>query len=133
MKHITLALLVVLASVPSFTERADAQTGRRTVTRTPPTAECPITISGIADCPDSGCGENGDVELNKAKNRVDVPSPAAVETKTLSSIRSLAQPSRWNTGDDRTSDQRRWQGRDSSCAERFCAQGQGRGRRILQL
>lgn len=73
MKRVTLALLIVLVSVPVFTKGADAQPGRSARRRTPPTAECPVSITGIADCSDTGCGENGDTELNKAKNRVDVP------------------------------------------------------------
>ena len=68
---------------------------------TPPTADCPASINGIADCPDIGCGENGDRELNKAKNRVDIPSGPAVKHKTLATMRSLVQPTRWNTGQDR--------------------------------
>jgi hypothetical protein len=60
-------------------------------------------MGSIADCPDAGCGENGDTELNKAKNRTDIPADPAVKHKTLASMRALAQPSRWNTGDDRAS------------------------------
>jgi len=103
MKRVTLALLIVLVSVPVFTKGADAQPGRSARRRTPPTAECPVSITGIADCSDTGCGENGDTELNKAKNRVDVPRQSDVQTMTFDAIRSLTQPSRWNTGEDRTS------------------------------
>ena len=71
--------------------------------KTPPTALCPTTITGITSCPEEGCGENGDVELNRAKNRTDIPAAASVKHKTLSSMRSLSQPTRWDTGQDRTS------------------------------
>jgi hypothetical protein len=71
--------------------------------KTPPTSACPTTTSGIAACPAQGCGENGDVELNKAKNRTDIPAAATVTHKSLSSMRSLSQPTRWDTGQDRTS------------------------------
>jgi hypothetical protein len=68
---------------------------------TPPTAECPTSINGLADCPDAGCGENGDKELNKAKNRTDIPTGAAVKHKTFATMRTLSQPTRWDTGQDR--------------------------------
>jgi hypothetical protein len=68
---------------------------------TPPTADCPATIDDIAHCPDIGCGENGDRELNKAKNRTDIPTDSDVKTKTFANMRALAQPARWDTGQDR--------------------------------
>jgi hypothetical protein len=71
--------------------------------KVPPTTACPTTIEGIEDCPDPGCGENGDVELNQAKNRVDIPASTAVKHKTLASMRALSQPARWDTGNDRSS------------------------------
>ena len=71
--------------------------------RTPPTAACPAAVSGIADCSETGCGENGDTELNKAKNRTDTPAEADVKHKSFASMRKLVQPTRWSTGDNRTS------------------------------
>jgi hypothetical protein len=78
-------------------------TAQPTSPKTPPTSACPTTISGISDCPEAGCGENGDVELNKAKNRSDIPKAADVKHKTLASMRALSQPTRWDTGQDRAS------------------------------
>lgn len=71
--------------------------------KTPPTSACPSTMGGIAACPNEGCGENGDAELNKAKNRTDTPAAAAVKHQTLGLMRSLSQPARWDTGQNRTS------------------------------
>jgi len=68
----------------------------------PPTAECTVSIDKIADCPDAGCGDEGDVDLNKAKNRIDIPAAADVKKKTLAFIRTLPQPAHWDTGADRT-------------------------------
>ena len=96
----TFLFLVFLASSLLLPEETGAQPPHKK--RTPPTAECPVSIAQISDCPDTGCGENGDIELNKAKNRTDTPSEAALQHKTLASMRSLAQPHTWNTGDDRT-------------------------------
>ena len=70
---------------------------------TAPTSACPADITGIADCPESGCGENGDQELNKAKNKVDVPKDGDVQKATFSSMTALAQPAHWDTGQDRSS------------------------------
>src|SRR5437879_13371487 len=99
-----LALLIIfLTSTPFFTEGAAAQRRRRTARmRTPPTTECPVNIAAIADCPESGCGANGDVELNKAKNRTDIPSQAAVQRVSIASMQGRTEPASWNTGDDRT-------------------------------
>lgn len=69
--------------------------------KTPPTAACPAGINGIADCSEAGCGDNGDVELNKAKNRTDIPGSGDVKHKTLTSMRAILQPTRWDTGQDR--------------------------------
>jgi hypothetical protein len=93
----TLLRCVVLGSTLLVAYVATAQP------KTPPTSSCPTTTGGIAACPAQGCGENGDVELNKAKNRTDIPADATVKHKTLSSMRSLSQPTRWDTGQDRTS------------------------------
>lgn len=71
--------------------------------RKPPTSACPVSISGISDCPDEGCGENGDTDLNQAKNRLDVPNDAAVKRLTFTSMRKLPQPLHWSTGDNRAS------------------------------
>jgi len=68
---------------------------------TPPTAACAASIDDIAHCPDVGCGELGDRELNKAKNRTDIPSAAAVKHKTFATMRALVQPAHWDTGQDR--------------------------------
>jgi hypothetical protein len=65
---------------------------------TPPCAEGIITIN---DCPLTGCGELGDAELNRAKNRTDAPT--SVKRLTLDQIRQIPQPARWNTGADRSS------------------------------
>jgi hypothetical protein len=64
---------------------------------TPP---CTENIATLADCPLTGCGELGDAELNKAKNRTDAPSK--VVGMTLDDIRQIPQPPRWNTGSDRS-------------------------------
>src|SRR5205809_804342 len=65
---------------------------------TPPCAE---DIATIEACPLTGCGESGDAELNKAKNRIDLP--ATVISMTLDDIRQLPQPRYWNTGAERSS------------------------------
>ena len=70
----------------------------------PPTSECPASIGGIAECPVTGCGLDADRALNQAKNRTDIPSAAAVKHKTIASMRLLAQPTRWNTGADRSAE-----------------------------
>ena len=69
----------------------------------PPTSECPASIGSIAECPNTGCGKDADSALNQAKNRPDIPSAAAVKHKTIASTRLIAQPTRWNTGQDRSS------------------------------
>lgn len=71
--------------------------------RTPPTGECPTTIDSISGCPNAGCGENGDSDLNQAKNRTDTPSSGAVQHMTFTKMRALVQPARWDTGQDRAS------------------------------
>ena len=58
-------------------------------------------VASIAECPDTGCGDNGDALLNRAKNLV--PTITTTVVKTLDSIREMAQPTRWNTGASRTS------------------------------
>jgi hypothetical protein len=98
MKH-TLVSCLVFSWLLWLASPANAQPHPKT----PPTSACPASIEGIKDCPDSGCGENGDVELNKAKNRDDIPASSAVKRKTLSSMRALSQPAHWDTGDDRSS------------------------------
>lgn len=65
---------------------------------TPP---CTDDIAAIEACPLTGCGESGDAELNKAKNRTD--SPATIISMTLDDIRQLPQPRYWNTGAERSS------------------------------
>ncbi len=105
MKRITLGLLVIsVALILSSADRVAAQRHRGTAaSRTPPTTECSANITNIADCPEAGCGENGDSELNRAKNRIDVPGQSDIQHMTFASMRSLAQPLRWNPGDDRSS------------------------------
>jgi hypothetical protein len=98
--RLTLLRCAVLGSTLCLAWIATAQP---TSPKTPPTSACPTTISGISDCPEAGCGENGDVELNKAKNRTDIPKAADVKHKTLASMRALSQPTRWDTGQDRAS------------------------------
>jgi hypothetical protein len=88
-----LVLVTVLGSTFFFSGDSSAQ----------PPAECPASIGGIAECPNTGCGKDADSELNKAKNRTDIPGDPAVKHKTIASMRALTQPTRWNTGDDRTS------------------------------
>jgi hypothetical protein len=64
---------------------------------------CPTTLDGIADCPNGGCGTDAvDMELNKAKNRTDAPGSSEIKHKTLASMRLIAQPTQWDTGQDRT-------------------------------
>jgi hypothetical protein len=94
---------VVLAVLNSSFFLAEGAVAQPPHARTPPTSACPTSISGISDCPISGCGDNGDSELNQAKNRTEIPSDPAVKHKTIASMTDLAQPTRWNTGDDRTS------------------------------
>lgn len=65
---------------------------------TPP---CADNIATIEDCPLTGCGELGDAELNKAKNRTDAPATAT--NMTLDDLRHLPQPQYWNTGAERSS------------------------------
>jgi hypothetical protein len=67
----------------------------------PPAIDCPTPLDGIADCPNTGCGPDADVELNKSKNRTDTPAESDIKKKTLDELRSIAQPTRWNTGQDR--------------------------------
>ncbi len=97
MKFAFVRRMVLASTILCLAGLAGAQPGPKT----PPTSACPTSISAIAECPNPGCGENGDAELNQAKNRADIPGSAAVKHKTLASIRALAQPTRWNTGDDR--------------------------------
>lgn len=68
----------------------------------PPAIDCPTTLDGIGDCPNTGCGPDADIELNKSKNRTDIPNESDVKKKTLDAVRSIAQPTRWDTGQDRT-------------------------------
>jgi hypothetical protein len=98
--NLTLGRCAVLGSILFLVTISTAQPP---APKTPPTAACPADISGISDCPDAGCGENGDTDLNKAKNRTDIPSSAAVKHKTLAAMRALSQPTRWDTGADRAS------------------------------
>lgn len=86
-------LLAVPCAILFFATQGRAQ---------PPTIACPTSMDSIADCPVTGCGANADIELNKAKNRTDVPDESDVKHKTLNSMRALAQPLRWHTGKDRS-------------------------------
>ena len=66
------------------------------------TAQAASPCAGDLDsCPDQGCGEFADFELNRAKNRKDNPDPQSIQPMTLSSIKQINQPKRWNTGDNR--------------------------------
>jgi hypothetical protein len=65
------------------------------------TQTCAEGIERIEDCPDSGCGEFGDALLDHAKN--EMPSAISGAHKTLDDIRSMVQPTRWNTGSNRKS------------------------------
>ena len=65
------------------------------------TQPCQNGIEEIKDCPDNGCGEFGDALLDGAKN--EVPSATSGAHKSLDDIRSMVQPTKWNTGSKRTS------------------------------
>jgi hypothetical protein len=68
------------------------------------TAPCPDEgVASLADCPLTGCGENGDAELNRAKNKTEIPSVAAVRPISIDDIKAIDQPNRWDTGQDRSS------------------------------
>jgi len=64
---------------------------------TPPCKE----TESLADCPLTGCGEMGDAELNKGKNRTDVP--LNVSAMTVDQVKAIPEPPYWNTGAERTS------------------------------
>lgn len=67
----------------------------------PPSVTFPCDeIESLADCPLTGCGELGDAELNKGKNRTDVP--LNVSPMTLDEVKRIPQPPHWNTGGDRS-------------------------------
>ena len=55
-------------------------------------------ITRIGDCPDVGCG--GDPELNKKKNRTDLPTIPA-EPKTFTQLTSFTHPATWASGTGR--------------------------------
>jgi len=65
------------------------------------TQPCAEGIGEIKDCPDNGCGEFGDALLDRAKN--EVPSAISGAQKSLDDIRSIVQPTKWNTGSSRKS------------------------------
>jgi hypothetical protein len=64
---------------------------------------CPPGITSIAGCPDTGCGDIGDALLNQAKNRTDIPAPAAVQDLTITDLAGISQPASWKTGTPRDS------------------------------
>lgn len=107
---ITAAMLAVLTIPFTSPTQTDAQgrRARRTPTAPPTipanvTDECPDGIDTLTDCPQRGCGPNGDALLNAAKNRTDVPAASAVQALSLDDIRAIPAPSRWNTGSSRSS------------------------------
>lgn len=55
-------------------------------------------VTRIEDCPVEGCG--GDPELNKKKNRTDLPTIAA-EPKTFTQLTSFTHPAAWTSGQSR--------------------------------
>lgn len=64
-------------------------------------AQGPCTgIATMTDCPDVGCGV-GDGKLNAMKNRTD-DTPPNIQSRLLSQIRALAQPSSWVRNKDRS-------------------------------
>ena len=86
------ALLLIAGNAPSLPIKKKAKVPVSV-------AVCPTTF---ATCPDEGCGTNKDDELNRAKNKSAVPAESDVQDMTITQIRSLAQPTRWNTNDDRS-------------------------------
>lgn len=90
------AVILSVAACVLFT--AGALTNRSHAREVTPA--CPEEgVGTIEECPDTGCGENGDALLNRAKNLV--PTITSAAAKTLDNIRALAQPSKWNTGASR--------------------------------
>ena len=57
-------------------------------------------VTRLSDCPVSGC--RGDTELNKAKNRMDIPQAADVEDWTIARIVALENLRRGDIADDRS-------------------------------
>ncbi len=105
-KIIAIVILIVAALLVPAAPNIDVRRERKPVvsdTSGPPflTPPCSDLITSIKDCPDTGCGEAGDAELNRAKNRMDAPSH--VINTTLDDIRRLPQPQSWDTGAARTS------------------------------
>lgn len=65
------------------------------------TKECPDDIEDLDHCPVTGCGKLGDTELNRAKNRTDLPAPTDIQKLTIEEIKAKPQPTKWDTGSDR--------------------------------
>lgn len=110
MKRIIGLVVLAIAAATLFTVGAQSPADRvltsGTISATgsgPPflTPPCTESMLTLADCPLTGCGEMGDAELNKAKNRTDAPSK--VVAMTLDEILRLPQPPNWNTGSERAS------------------------------
>ena len=54
----------------------------------------------LSACPMQGCG--GDPELNRKKNKTDVPAESAVEAKTFTQLTAFKRPKKWKSGTART-------------------------------
>jgi hypothetical protein len=92
MRKIT-SIVFLMVSMALFTLSAP-QTHRHLTT------PCGEKIDTIQQCPKSGCGENGDALLNEVKNAV--PTATSGESRTINDFINLPQPTRWNTGANRT-------------------------------
>lgn len=97
------ATLIVTLFLISGSAQINRAGGYSPVTAFAPsvTTECADDIEDIDHCPDTGCGELGDAELNKAKNIESMAG--AVSDMTIAQIKAIKQPSRFDTGSPRNS------------------------------